>query len=141
SLTVVRLRCILRHTGVSSSGVVWHMCLDPSLRQLDIQIRKSRIINRIYKGIERHVSMAGRGEGPHQTLRESSAAGGSRGFAGVGPAVLLPGYLAQWSFRASGSAPPAIGPAYGESSATSADTGAPPPVPAAMPAHRASPGR
>src|SRR5215510_14412434 len=36
-------------------------CLYPSLRWLDIRIHKSGIINRIYKGIERHVSMAGRG--------------------------------------------------------------------------------
>jgi hypothetical protein len=35
--------------------------LGPSLRWLDIQIHKLGIINRIYKGIERHVSMAGRG--------------------------------------------------------------------------------
>src|SRR5262249_49084735 len=127
--------------GLDATPLACQRPQDPSLRQLDIQIRKSRIINRIYKGIERHVSMAGRGEVPHQKIREFSAAGEGRGCAGVGPAVLLPGYFEQWSFRASGSAPPAIGPAYGESSATSADTGAPPPVPAAMPAHRASPGR
>src|SRR5262245_64000865 len=105
-------------------------CYDPSLRWLDIQIHKSRIINRIYKSIERHVSMAGRGEVPHQTLRESSAAGERLGFAGVRPSVPSPGYFAQWSSRASGSAPRAIGPGCGESSATSADTGSLPPVPA-----------
>src|SRR5205823_10547827 len=34
SLTVARLSCILRHTGVSSSWVVWHVCLERYTRVL-----------------------------------------------------------------------------------------------------------
>ena len=40
----------------------------PSLRWLDIQIRTSRIINRIHEGAWMHVSMAGRGRVPQGAL-------------------------------------------------------------------------
>jgi type I restriction enzyme R subunit len=113
----------------------------PSLRWLDIQIRKSRIINRIHKGSGTHVSMAGRRRVPHRILPESSLAGECQGFAGAWPSLRSPVYFAQWSSHASGSAPPSIGPGYGESSAMSAGNGSRPPVPVATPTHRASHGR
>src|SRR5215813_14789726 len=112
----------LRDTRLTIS-VITGVVLDPSLRWLDTQRHKQWRINRIYDVFARHVSMAGWGRVPHRTLRESSSAGEPQDFAGFRPSVRSPGYFAQSSSRASGSAPPLIAPEYDESSATSAGNG------------------